>query len=120
MSQVIAFWNISPFDKNFYQGQLLGTVAVDGDEMAASSVTDYPLEKIIEEEESAENFLKRYSRYSHESGLGSRVLGEGEEAKDIVYDKYVVKRFVPGKGIVTEKSYTIDEKGVWHKDAKES
>jgi hypothetical protein len=47
-------------------------------------------------------------------------LLEDEEPKDLVYDKYVVKRFVPGKGIVTEKSYTIDEKGVWHKDAKES
>jgi|688.fasta_scaffold2546033_1 hypothetical protein len=48
MKQVIAFWNISPFEKDLYQGQLLGTVTVDGDKLIASSNTDgFPLEKFV-------------------------------------------------------------------------
>ena len=120
MKQVIAFWNISPFEKDFYQGQLLGTVTVDGDEMVASSATnDFPLEKFVEDEESAEDFLKMYSDYASVAGFGSRLLLEDEEPKDLVYNKYVVTQPIPGGGVKV-KSWTIDEKGVWHKDAEES
>ena len=120
MSQVIAFWNISPWDKNYYQGQLLGTVTIDGDKLVPSPEDSRMLKRLIEDERTVDDFVARYSDYASMSGTGSRLLKDGEEPKDLVYNKYVVSRHVPGEGIVTEKSYTIDEKGVWHKDAEES
>ena len=120
MSQVIAFWNISPWDKNYYQGQLIGTVTVDGENMVASPEDSVFLQNMMQSERTSDDFVAKYMDYADVSGTGSRLLGDDEEPKDLVYDKYVVSRHVPGEGIVTEKSYTIDEKGVWHKDAEES
>lgn len=121
MKKIIAFWNTSPWDEKYYQGQLIGTVTIDGDSMEAShSDSDDDFLTYLMRGETAESFLEIYSKYASISGTGSRLMKEDEEPKDLVYDKYVVQRAVPAGGIETVKSYTIDEEGVWHKDAKES
>lgn len=121
MSRVIAFWNISPWDSTYYQGQLIGTITVDdGGDMVASPEDSIFLQNMMKSERTPDDFVAKYSDYASVSGTGSRLLGDGEEPKDLVYNKYVVSRAIPGGEIVTEKSYTIDEEGVWHKDAKES
>lgn len=120
MSQVIAFWNISPWDDDYYQGQLIGTVTVEGEELIPSPADSVFLNSMIQNEGNPKEFVDRYSDYASMSGTGSRLLKEGEEPKDLVYNKYVVSRHVPGKGIVTDSSYTIDGEGVWNNDAEKS
>ncbi len=61
--------------------------------------------------------------YADRCGLGgtvSRLLNEGEEPTDLKIDKYEIIQHFPGKGGQVKESWTIDEEGVWHKDAKKS